>query len=45
MKIKVALTTLMAVVVMWSCKNEQAGTEEFKQEFADISVDGEFPSH
>ena len=43
MKLKVALITVISVFVLWSCKQEQAVKEEFKQEFVDISADEDFP--
>ena len=40
MKIKIAFTTLIAVVVLWSCKTEnQDSKDELTQEFANLMVE------
>ncbi len=44
MKIKIVLTTLLTVVVLWSCKTEnEAQKEKLTQEFANLSADEDFP--
>ena len=44
MKIKIVLTTLIAVVILWSCKTEnEAQKEKLTQEFANLSADEDFP--
>ena len=43
MKLKVTVTTILAVLVLWSCKQEVAVEEGLKQEFAEISADEDFP--
>ena len=44
MKIKIVLTTLLTVVVLWSCKTEnEVQKDEPIQEFANLSADEDFP--
>ncbi|MCH7524367.1 MAG: dihydrofolate reductase [Bacteroidetes bacterium] len=41
---KIVLTTLIAVVILWSCKTEnEAQKEKLTQEFANLSADEDFP--
>ena len=44
MKIKIIFTTLIAVVVLWSCKTENQDSKvELTQEFVNLSADKDFP--
>jgi dipeptidyl-peptidase III len=44
MKIKIVLTTLIVVVVLWSCKTESEDSKvELTQEFANLSAGEDFP--
>lgn len=44
MRIKIALTTLLTIVVLWSCKTDSENQKyELTQEFVDLSSNEDFP--